>query len=292
MTAEKIVARLAPAKINLTLRVVGRRAAGLPHAGYHELDSVVVFAGLGDHLVFRVARELSLAIEGPFATALKDEPDNLVLHAARLLRQAAGETRGASITLDKRLPVAAGIGGGSADAAAALRGLAELWDLKDLDLRPLAQKLGADVPACLAGQPCRVTGIGEVLTPLPKLPPATLLLVNPLVPSPTAPVFAARRSGFSAALHPTAEHFADASALAGLVREGGNDLTEAAVRLVPAIGQVLQALARLQPLASAMSGSGATCFALFGAAAEAAAAAARLRGEEPRWWSAVAPLLD
>jgi 4-diphosphocytidyl-2-C-methyl-D-erythritol kinase len=292
VTLERTVARLAPAKVNLTLRVVGRRTAGLPHAGYHELDSIVVFAGVGDRLAFRVGRALSLKVEGPFAAALEDEADNLVLRAARLLQEASGAEQGASITLEKRLPVASGIGGGSADAAATLLGLAELWDLGDLDLRPLAEKLGADVPVCLAGRPCRVTGIGEVLTPLPKLPPVTLLLVNPLLPSPTAAVFAARQGAFRAALTPGAARFADAVALAALLREGGNDLTEAAVRLVPAIGAVLESLARLGPLACAMSGSGATCFALFAEAAEAEAAAERLGRERPGWWRAVAPLLD
>jgi 4-diphosphocytidyl-2-C-methyl-D-erythritol kinase len=292
VTAEPTVARLAPAKINLTLRVTGRRAAGLPNAGYHELDSLVVFAGVGDRLLFRAGRELSLKIEGRFAAALQDEPDNLVLRAARLLREATGALEGASIVLDKRLPVASGIGGGSADAAAALLGLAELWNLVGVDLRPFAEKLGADVSVCLASRPCRVTGIGEVLTPLPKLPPLTLLLANPLVPSPTAPVFAARQGGFSDALTPRPDCFADAGSLAALVREGGNDLTGAAVGLVPAIGEVLQELARLQPLACAMSGSGATCFALFAEALEAEAAVKRLGRERPQWWSVTAPLLD
>jgi 4-diphosphocytidyl-2-C-methyl-D-erythritol kinase len=292
VTGEPTVARLAPAKVNLTLRVTGRRAAGLPHAGYHELDSLVVFAAVGDRLQFRGGRALSLKIEGRFAAALQDEPDNLVLRAARLLQEATGTPAGASIVLDKRLPVASGIGGGSADAAAALLGLAELWDLEGVDLRPLAEKLGADVPVCLASRPCRVAGIGEALTPLPKLPAATLLLVNPLLPSPTAPVFAARRGNFSQALAPRPDSFTNAAGLASLVREGGNDLTAAAVGLVPAIGEVLRELARLQPLACAMSGSGATCFALFAEAAEADMAAERLGRERPQWWSVTAPLLD
>jgi len=286
------VARLAPAKINLTLRITGRRAAGLPHAGYHELDSIVVFAAIGDLLTFRHAAGLRLDLDGPFAGALRDEPDNLVLRAARLLAEATGSPPAAAIVLDKRLPVASGIGGGSADAAATLKGLAALWNLEDLDLARLGVRLGADVPVCLAGRPCRVTGIGEVLPPLPPLPPATLLLVNPGLPSPTAPVFAARKGPFSAELVPAPDYFADARGLAALIREGGNDLTEAAVSLVPTIGKVLQSLSRLNPLAQAMSGSGATCFAVFADPDAAEAAAARLRREQPQWWVAVAPLLD
>lgn len=290
--AGKPVARLAPAKINLTLRVTGRRAAGLPHAGYHELDSVVVFAAVGDSLSFRHAPGLELEVTGPFAAALRDEPDNLVLRAARLLAQATGSPQAAAITLDKRLPVASGIGGGSADAAAALKGLAALWDLDPIDLAGLAAKLGADVPVCLAGRPCRMTGIGEVLTPLPPLPPATLLLANPGVASPTAPVFAARRGGFSKELVPHPDYFADARALAALVREGGNDLAAPAAALVPAIAAALESLSRLNPLACAMSGSGATCFALFADPDAAEAGARRLRQGRPQWWVAVAALLD
>ena len=286
------VARLAPAKINLTLRVTGRRAAGLPQAGYHELDSIVVFAAVGDRLSFRPAPDLSLQLAGPFGAALENEPDNLVLRAARLLSEASGSPPAAAITLEKRLPVASGIGGGSADAAATLRGLAALWELEGIDLAPLGARLGADVPVCLAGRPCRVTGIGEVLTPLPPLPPATLLLANPGVASPTAPVFGARQGAYSSELVPTADHFADARALAALVRAGGNDLTEAAAGLVPAIAEVLESLRSLDALAEAMSGSGATCFALFADPDAAEAAARRLRQRQPGWWIAVAPLLD
>jgi len=286
------LARLAPAKVNLTLRILGRRAAGLPHAGYHELDSVVVFAGVGDRLSFRYAPGLELTLGGPFGAALEGESDNLVLRAARLLAEATGSPLAAAIALEKHLPVASGIGGGSADAAATLLGLADLWDIQGVDLAGLGQKLGADVPVCLAGRACRVTGIGEVLTAVPRLPPATLLLVNPGIASPTAPVFAERRGPFSAELVPTPDFFADARGLAALVREGGNDLAEAAQRLVPAIGEVLQSLEALGPLAAAMSGSGATCFGLFADPDAAAAAARTLRERRPGWWVAVAPLLD
>jgi 4-diphosphocytidyl-2-C-methyl-D-erythritol kinase len=286
------IARLAPAKINLTLRITGRRAPGLPHAGYHELDSIVVFAAIGDLLTFRPAPDLRLDLDGPFAASLQNEPDNLVLRAARLLAETTGSPPAAAIALDKRLPVASGIGGGSADAAAALKGLAALWDLGHVDLAKLGARLGADVPVCLAGRPCRMTGIGEVLTPLPALPPATLVLANPGVPSPTAPAFAARKGPFSAELVPGPDYFADARGLAALVREGGNDLTEAAAGLVPAIREVLQSLSRLNPLAAAMSGSGATCFALFADPDAAEAGARRLRRDRPQWWVAAAPLLD
>ena len=181
-----VAQRTAWAKVNLTLQVTGRRADG-----YHELDSLIVFAGLGDELQVTSGPDLALEIEGPFAGMLgtgrmakharADVPENLILAAARALGARFDVAAGARLKLIKRLPVAAGLGGGSADAAAALRGLAELWNLDatEDELNALAARLGADVPVCLAGRPCFVSGIGDVISPAPFLPPAWLVLVNP-----------------------------------------------------------------------------------------------------------------
>ncbi len=286
------VERLAPAKVNLTLRVTGRRPPGQPLAGYHELDSLVVFAGVGDRLTLTPAKAPGLTVTGPFAAALAGGGGNLALAALKRAAQLFDQSPNLAVHLEKNLPVAAGIGGGSADAAAVLSGLAALWGLDPAsrELARLALALGADVPVCLAGRPCRVAGIGERVTPLAELPPAALLLVNPRVPLPTPPVFAARQGDFSPPLDWPAG-FADAAALGRFIAAGGNDLTAAAISLVPAVGAILAALADLAPLASGMSGSGATCFALFGDLAAAAAAGCALATRHPGWWSAAAPLL-
>jgi 4-diphosphocytidyl-2-C-methyl-D-erythritol kinase len=270
-------AELAPAKVNLALHVTGRRADG-----YHLLDSLVVFPRVGDRLRAAASRELTLAVEGPFAAGL-DVEDNLVLRAARLL----GPGRGAALSLDKRLPVASGIGGGSADAAAALRLLAPLWGLA---LPPPAALLGlgADVPVCLAGVACRMRGIGEELEPVP-LPPFWLVLANPGVPVATGAAFAALAGRFGPPL-PAPPRFADAAALAGWLAEQRNDLEEPAGALAPAIAETLAALAA-QPgcLLARMSGSGATCFGLFAERRHADSAAVRLGSARPRWWVVAAP---
>lgn len=263
----------APAKINLWLRVTGRRADR-----YHLLDSLVVFAAIGDTISAEPATALTLAVDGPFAPALAGEADNLVLRAARAL--APG--RGAALRLTKRLPVASGIGGGSADAAAALRALAALWGIDAAGAAAVAPLLGADVPVCLAGTACRMRGVGEVLEPIPRLPPLGLALANPGVALETQNVFAARTAAFSAPFAPHA--WADAEALAADIRAAGNDLQAPAIALCPPIAEVLAALAGLPgALAASMSGSGATCFALFASAAEAAAAAERLPANWWRW---------
>lgn len=277
----------APAKVNLSLHVVGKRADG-----YHLLDSLVAFAGIGDTLELVAADDLSLEVAGPTAAQIP-EGENIVLKAARMLAEATGVTAGAAIRLTKRLPVAAGIGGGSADAAAALRGLSRLWGitLPPERMQALALAIGADVPVCLAGTPMRMSGIGEVLEPAPALPPAWLVLVNPMVPLHTPPVFKARQGPFSAA-DPLTDAPVDARALAAALAERRNDLTPAAVSIEPVVGQVLATLA-VQPgcLLSRMSGSGATCFGLFAAEAEARAAGAALQAAQPGWWIAPAPLL-
>lgn len=266
---------LAPAKVNLALHVTGRRADG-----YHLLDSLVVFPAVGDRLEAAAARDLSLAVDGPFAAALAGR--NLVLDAAALV----GPGRGAAIRLTKRLPVASGIGGGSSDAAAAVRLLARLWGLAVPPAEALL-RLGADVPVCLLGRACRMRGIGEGLAPL-ALPGVAMVLVNPGVPVETRAVFAALGSRDNA---PMAEPpvLADSAALIGWLRRQRNDLQAAAVRVAPVIGTVLAALAAQPGCGLArMSGSGATCFGLFATAREAEAAAAAL-GREPGWWAVAAP---
>ena len=195
----------APAKVNLFLHVLGRRADG-----YHRLDSLAVFAGVADRLRAAPATGLSLDITGPFGGALAAEPDNLVLRAARALAAAAGILPGARLVLDKALPVASGIGGGSADAAAALRLLARLWriappggdpapvDLRPVDLAAIAAGLGADVPVCLQLRPARMGGAGEVLEPAPRLPAFGLVLVNPGVPVATVGIDGSRNAAILA----------------------------------------------------------------------------------------------
>lgn len=267
----------ARAKINLYLHVTGRRADG-----YHLMDSLVCFAELGDELTIAPAGQLSLAVDGPFAPALAGA-DNLVLRAARLV----DASRGAALHLNKQLPVAAGIGGGSADAAAALTGLARLWQVRlPADSQLLA--LGADLPVCLADGPRFVGGIGEALEEAPPLPPTALLLANPRRPLPTVDVFRRyakmSRGQFSQAAR-WSHAPADATALADLLRERVNDLTEAAIAQVPEIGQLLTAIdAAPGCLLARMSGSGASCFGLFATAGAAAKAAASLQVLSPNWW--------
>jgi 4-diphosphocytidyl-2-C-methyl-D-erythritol kinase len=282
-----VVVEKAPAKINLYLHVVGRRADG-----YHLLDSLVAFTELGDAVAVAPSDELTLAVDGPFAAALKDEPDNLVLRAARQLAAEACVARGAAITLTKTLPVASGIGGGSADAAATLRALCRLWDIapESVPLDAIAQALGADVPVCLDGRAAFMGGIGERRDPAPELPAADLVLVNPGIPLPTPRVFAKREGHFSAAarFHAVPPQTA---ALVELLQMRQNDLTQAASAIVPAVRDVLDALSRSEGcLMARMSGSGATCFGIYPDAASARMAAQFLAGARPGWWVAATRL--
>lgn len=270
----------APAKINLALHVTGRRADG-----YHLLDSLVAFADVGDRLsVFR-ATDLRLRVTGPGAAGVPEDRRNLVWQAAEFL--APG--RGVDITLHKVLPHAAGIGGGSADAAAALRLLAAHWDVP-LPAPEDCLALGADVPVCLAGRAVRMTGIGEDLHPVPELPEAWFVLVNPGRPVPTAPVFQALSEVDNRPL-PT-PRWNDLGELVGWLHATRNDLQGPARRLVPAIDLALQAV-QAQPgcLLSRMSGSGGTCFGLFATQAAAEAAATRIAEAEPGWWIVPARML-
>lgn len=276
-----IVSVAAPAKLNLYLHVVGRR-----DDGYHLLDSLFAFVSISDVVEVQPDARLSLKVKGRFARELSHGADNLVLRAARTLATANGVTEGARITLTKNLPVASGIGGGSSDAAATLRALRTLWRLRTTParLRTLAASLGADVPACVGATPCFVGGIGETVTPAPRLPRAGIVLVNPGVPLPTPSVFKARSGSFSRPARFTATP-KDAAKLASLLAKRNNDLTDAARRLVPAIDDVLAEL-RGSPgcLLARLSGSGATCFGIYRDETTAQAAAAQIALARPGWW--------
>ena len=278
------------AKVNLSLRVIGRRVDG-----YHDLESVVAFADCADRLTLDPGPELTLTTTGPLAQACGDTTDNLVLKAARLLSERVPGLKMGAFALEKVLPVAAGIGGGSADAAAALRLLAKLngLALDDERLRDVALATGADVPVCLSSQACDMTGVGESLMPLnlPKLP---TVMVNPCVPVATRDVFTALglRNGellvgatsvIESPAWPdggaTVADWVDALAIVP------NDLEAPAIRIQPLIGDVLSALGGSDGvLLSRMSGSGATCFAIYGEAASTQRAAEKIRRDHPGWW--------
>jgi 4-diphosphocytidyl-2-C-methyl-D-erythritol kinase len=273
---------LAAAKINLCLHVTGQRADG-----YHLLDSLVVFAELGDRLTFTAADDLRLTLGGPQAANLPANEDNLILRAAR----AFGVGLGAHIHLEKHLPIASGIGGGSADAAAALRGLSRLWGLPLPDAATVLA-LGADVPVCLSGNPLRMQGVGEVLTPLPPLPPAHLVLVNPGVAIPTPTVFRALANKSNPAL-PAVPRFANLPDFAAWLTKQRNDLETPAVALAPQIAVAKTALAAQAGCHLArMSGSGATCFGMFATAEQAEAAVQIVTRAQPRWWVQAGPMLS
>lgn len=271
----------ARAKVNLYLHVLGKR----PDA-YHDLDSLVVFAELCDEIEAVRAPNLSLRVRGRFAGRVPQSADNLVLRAAEKLRAAARVDAGAEITLTKRLPVAAGLGGGSADAAATLRALCALWeiDADKVSLEKISAGLGADVSVCLATRASLIRGRGEELLPVPPLPPFYLLLVNSGVGLSTPDVFA-HYDGAGSGEAAWAGKFSDAQALAQALSECRNDLEPAARDLVPAIGRTLRLIGGTPGcLLSRMSGSGATCFGLFDNSVDAEAAADIVRRVEPNWW--------
>ena len=273
---------LAPAKINLCLQVGTKRPDG-----FHDLESLVVFAAHADVIVLERSSQISLAIEGPFAECLSAGEDNLVLRAARALAEHAKCAASVRIVLDKRIPVASGVGGGSADAAAALRGLARLWNLSIPadELMDVAASLGSDVPMCVASVPAWVEGRGERIAPLDPLPPLWLVLVNPLVGVPTGEVFRRLeyRTGAGMDDHPFG--FADAAALLTFLRSATNDLQRPAIGIAPVIGAVLDALGNAPGVRLArMSGSGATCFGIVDDAESAKQCASALRLSHPDWW--------
>ncbi len=278
------------AKVNLSLRVVGRRVDG-----YHDLESVVAFADCADRLTLEQGSELTLVTTGPLASACGDVADNLVLKAARLLAEAVPGLKFGAFTLEKVLPVAAGIGGGSADAAAALRLLARLngLALDDRRLQEVALKTGADVPVCLISRACDMMGVGEQLLPL-ELPAMPCVMVNPRVPVATKDVFQALglRNGellVGATDVIRAPAWPDEGATIAdwvdVLATVPNDLEAPAMRIEPVIGEVLEALRASAGVKLArMSGSGATCFAIFGEITDARAAAEIIRRDHPGWW--------
>ncbi len=273
----------APAKINLTLHVTGRRPDG-----YHLLDSLVVFADLGDRITVRRADRMRLEVTGPMAAGVPTDGGNLVLRAA----QAAGVT-GAEITLAKHLPAAAGIGGGSADAAAVLRALAHSHGAAPPSGQALLG-LGADVPVCLASVSARMSGIGAQLAPVPGLPPLAAVLVNPGIPVRTPDAFHAL-AGRTGPAMPPIPAFGDVAACCDWLAEQRNDLQAPVVAMVPAVGRVLEALRGAGARLARMSGSGATCFGLFASRDRADRAARTLSKAHPDWWvrgTTLAPSLD
>ena len=283
MATDAAGSEAAAAKINLALHVTGQRADG-----YHLLDSLVMFVDVADRISARPAKRLSLAVGGTQAHGVPPGDDNLVLRAARLLHPG----KGAALVLDKHLPVASGIGGGSADAAAALRLLARLWQVALPDPAALLS-LGADLPVCLGQVAMRMRGIGEALSPLPQLPQMWVVMVNPGVSVPTQAVYKALTERHNPPLPDRVPRFGFAADLAAWLALQRNDLQPAAERLEPAIAPVVAALAGQGGcLLARMSGSGATCFGLFDRADRADVAANALRRGQPHWWVAVTRPLD
>jgi len=278
------------AKVNLTLRVVGRRTDG-----YHDLESLVAFADCADRLTLAPGHDLKLTTTGPLAGECGETADNLVFRAALLLAERVPGLQLGEFTLDKVLPVAAGIGGGSADAAAALRLLARLnsLSLDDPRLREVALSTGADVPVCLLSRASDMTGVGESLLPL-ALPKMPCVLVNPCIPVPTKDVFAAlglRNGellvGASDVLQSPAwpEEGASLEDWVEALSLSSNDLEEPAMRIQPVIGEVLSALnATNGAWLARMSGSGATCFAIYENTVEAERASQKIKVDHPKWW--------
>ena len=286
MTSAKIFTARAPAKINLTLHIEGRRADF-----YHELQSLVAFAGAGDALTLAPAEDFALTLEGPTAQAAGEGGDNLVARAERLLREEKPGLRTGAFHLVKRLPVAAGIGGGSSDAAAALRLLAQANGIAPDDpvLFDVARKTGADVPVCLDPRAKMMSGIGERLGPPLKLPPLFAVLVNPRQPVETRAVFAklGLKPGENCAFgpHPVIADAMDFESFLRALKKGRNDMEDAACVLAPVIGHVLAVLSAARGCRLArMSGSGATCFALFETCRQAGAAAKAISRFHPEWW--------
>lgn len=273
----------APAKINLFLHVGDKRADG-----YHALQSLVAFTEAGDELQFAASDELTLAIDGPFGAGLSTGADNLIVKAAKALPGG----KGAAIALTKNLPVASGIGGGSADGAATLRGLNRLWrlGLGVPSLQAIAAGLGSDVPVCITCRPQWMEGRGEILTELPALPDMPIVLVNPGVGVATGKVFAALKTRRGVGLPPPPK-FSGSADLIGYLKDTANDLEAPARSIAPVIGDVLDFIAGEGALLARMSGSGATCFGLFASDTAAAHAAATIGAAHPGWWAVATRLL-
>ena len=278
----------APAKVNLTLHVTGQR-----DDGYHMLDSLVVFAGVEDRLTALPAPDLRISVSGPFSAGVPADDSNLVIRAAEALRAARGVTKGAHINLEKNLPHAAGIGSGSSDAATALKMLAEFWVVAPLSsTAPEVVALGADVPVCLHGPaPTRMSGIGEILSPVSKLPKCALVLVRPPVEVPTSIVFKGMHHKSGTAMDTPPEGM-DFAAFAQWLMAQRNDMTAPACLLAPDIAEAIVKLEAIPAVAAAgMSGSGATCFGLVKDMATARQVARVIQLGQMDWWVAPAVVL-
>jgi 4-diphosphocytidyl-2-C-methyl-D-erythritol kinase len=285
-----VLREAARAKLNLTLELLGRRADG-----YHEVRGLVAFTELGDSLELEPGRDLELAIEGPFASVLHG--DNLITMAAEAAKTSAPGISLGGFQLFKALPVAAGLGGGSADAAAALRLLARAnpGALSPSALAEIAARIGSDVTACLKGRPALMTGRGETVTAVRGMPACGVVLVNPGLPLATANVYGALNAAPFRGKEPQAAQAPDFGGsfarLIGYAAPRGNDLEAAAMRLAPVIGEVLSALKRLHGARLVrMAGSGPTCFALFATEDEAKGAVVLLTAAHPKWWVAATTL--
>lgn len=274
------VSEHAPAKINLSLHITGQR-----DDGYHLLDSLVVFTKAGDTVAAQFATEDSLAITGRFSTTLQVESDNLVLRARDMVRRLVPDLPAVALTLEKSLPIASGIGGGSSDAAATIRALMKLAHLHiDPDtIYSTALTLGADVPMCLAAQPLHVRGVGEILKPVETLPLLNIVLVNPGVGVSTPDVFKRLASRHNAP-QPALPDGLDFEGFSMWLSQRRNDMQTAAIEIAPEIGDALDALRLAGATVFRMSGSGATCFGLFKTAAQAKLASQIIASAHPSWY--------
>ena len=279
--SENQIAVHAAAKINLYLQITGVR-----HDGYHKLDSLVGFTNFGDRISVKKGRDITLNIEGPYRDSLYPINDqNLVLCAAKVLASEIGFHGGASITLDKRLPVSSGLGGGSADAAATLHALNELWGggISDEALAKIGLRLGADVPACLLSETLLMSGVGETVHPVETSLDFGVLLINPGIPISTPYVFKQRDGSFSISVNE--EVPLNREDFCSFLRTKKNDLQDTVIELEPQIAIVLDAIsAQVGCRLSRMSGSGATCFGIFNSEAAAISAAYTVSSEHTDWW--------
>ena len=294
MTAtEQPISLYAMVKINLYLHITGLRKNG-----YHDLDSLVTFAGIYDTVHLVPSDELSLVVKGPFRKQLPLVKNNIVLKAATTLKKVTGSKAGVQITLEKNLPVASGIGGGSMDCAAALKGLIKFWniDTSTIDLVRLGLRLGSDVPICLFGQTAFISGRGEIITKAPALPKIWFVLVNPGVELSTKAVFESHKVNSSnqcSKLGQFDKNPATAIELANLLSYRNNDLTEAAINLQPVIKKALLSIQDTENvLVSRMAGSGATCFGVYKDYDSAKNAAKYLNNRYPSWWICPAPIIN
>lgn len=277
---------VAPAKVNLSLHITGKRADG-----YHLLDSMVVFTEFGDQLEITESETFSLTCSGDYGDLIASNNDNLVMKAARGMQQLDGKKSGLKVQLRKLIPVSAGLGGGSADAAAVIRFLCAQWNI-DIDssyVKELALSLGADVPVCLSHNPQQMAGIGEMITHLPIMPSLNLLLVNPKVALATADVFTA----YQHQNRPTPQAWNGKEDLISYLRSCRNDLQPAAMSICPVVQEVLSVLSSLpQCLLARMSGSGASCYGVFASEDAMHLASKQLAKEKPGWWQAPTRVLS